>query len=93
MIRNLKNAPKYSSQSATDRTPYWQQDHSFLTFRMLSNYEITFSRNNLSTNQPFSALSSRPIFISISTYATEGIREGGAVLKKFQQKPPQSVYS
>ena len=53
MVRNLKNAPKYSSQLATDRPPFWQQDHSFLTFRMRSNYEITFLRHNLSTNQPF----------------------------------------
>ena len=53
MVRNLKNAPKYSSQSVTDRPPYWQQDHSFLTFRMRSNYEIAFLRHNLSTNQPF----------------------------------------
>ena len=42
MVRNLKNAPKYSSQSAIFRPPYWQQDYSFLTFRMRSNYEITF---------------------------------------------------
>ena len=53
MVRNLKNAQKYSSQSATDRPPYWQQDHSFLTFCMRSNYEITFLPDNLSTNQPF----------------------------------------
>ena len=53
MVRNLKNAPKYSSQSATDRPPYWQQDHSFLTFRMRSNHETSFLRHSLSTNQPF----------------------------------------
>ena len=52
MVRNLKNAPKYSSQSATDRPPYWQKDQ-VLTFRMRSKYEITFSRHNLSTNEPF----------------------------------------
>ena len=59
MVRNWKNAPKYSSQSAIERPPYWQHDHSFLTFRMRNNYEITFSRHNLLTNQPL-ALSVEP---------------------------------
>ena len=35
------------------RTLGTRLDHSFLTFRTRSIYEITFSRHNLSTNQPF----------------------------------------
>ena len=54
-----KKLEKCSSQSAIERPPYWQQDHSFLTFRMRNNYEITFSRHNLLTNQPL-ALSVEP---------------------------------